>query len=71
MKSKYSEKRINKLAEKANFLGYQLIDLSERYDYRDRKWRTYGLIDRRTGILACAYAVVKDIDKFLDSKQAL
>lgn len=69
MKSKYSEKRINELAEKASSLGYQFIDLSERYDYCDRKYRTYGLIDRRTTKLACAYAVIADIDKFLDSQQ--
>lgn len=65
MKSKYSDKRINELAEKASLLGYELIDLSDRYDYRDRKWKTYGLVDRRTGVLACAYAVLKDIEKFL------
>lgn len=69
MKSKYSQKRIDEVAEKASFLGYQFIDLSDRYDYRDRKYRTFGLVDRRTGILACAYSVLADIEKYLAENQ--
>ena len=30
MKSRYSEKKVNELAEKASALGYQLVNLSER-----------------------------------------
>lgn len=66
MKSKYSEKKTQELAEKASRLGYQLIDLSDRYDYRDRKYKTYGLIDRRNNRLACAYGCFPDIEKFLE-----
>jgi len=65
MKSRYSEKKVNELAEKASALGYQLVNLSERYDYRDRQYETYGLIDRRNQRLACAYALPKDIERFL------
>jgi hypothetical protein len=65
MKYRYSEKTIQKLAEKASFFGYQLIDLSERYDYCDRKYATYGLIDHRNNRLACAYSLIPDIERFL------
>lgn len=52
MKSRYSEKKVNELAEKASALGYQLVNLSERFV-------------SRTGTLACAYSLIKDIEKFL------
>lgn len=68
MKSNYSQKRIDEVSEKASFLGYQLIDLSERYDYRDRKCKTYGLVDRRKEILVCAYSQLEDIEKYLAKK---
>ncbi|MEG4121690.1 hypothetical protein QUA43_29990 [Microcoleus sp. N9_B4] len=68
MKLKYSQKRVDAVAEKASFLGYQLVDLSERYYYRERKYKTYGLVDRRNGILACAYNRLEDIEKYLAEK---
>ena len=68
MKSNYSPKRVNAITEKANFLGYELKDLSSQYPYCDRKCKTYGLIDRRNEILACAYSQLEDIEKYLAEK---
>jgi len=65
MKPTYSEKRVNELIKKASVLGYEFINLSEHHAYRNRKGQTFGLIDRRTGTLACAYSLIKDIEKFL------
>ncbi|TAG98746.1 MAG: hypothetical protein EAZ18_00275 [Oscillatoriales cyanobacterium] len=69
MKSRYSAKRIAEVAAKASLLGYEFINLSQRYDYVDRKYETYGLIDRRNNRLACAYSLLVDIEKFLQKRK--
>ena len=68
MKCKYSAKRIQEVTDKASFLGYEFINLSQRYDYVERKYETYGLVDRRNKILACAYSLLEDIEKFLQKQ---
>ena len=70
MKSRYSSHRIEEVTDKASFLGYEFINLSQRYDYVERKYETYGLIDRRNNRLACAYSLLADIEKFLKQVKA-
>lgn len=48
----------------ANRYGYDLVNISEWPTYRDRKGQTWGLIDRRTGNLACSYSTLSGIKKF-------
>ncbi|PJE45200.1 MAG: hypothetical protein CUR32_00960 [Flavobacterium sp.] len=68
MKSRYSpkRKRIQEIEIKANFLGFDFVDLSEQWPYSERKYKTYGLIDRRSRNLACAYSLLSDIERYLN-----
>lgn len=64
MKSKLPE-----MTELANYYGYDLIDISDRYPYTERRGKTYGLYDRRQPkILACAYSTLPQIKQYLLSQ---
>jgi hypothetical protein len=49
------------LKDTAAYYGYDFVDLSDHPNYRGRKGKTWGLIDRRDGLLWCAYSTKAQI----------
>jgi hypothetical protein len=55
-----------KLADRANHLGYDLLDLTGTPHYRERKGKVWGLLDRRNGKMGCICSTLGRIKKHLE-----
>ena len=48
--------KMSEFRELASFYGYDIKDVSEHPLYKERKGRTYGIVDRRNGVMVATYA---------------
>jgi hypothetical protein len=48
-----------------NYYGYSIEKLNNKSGYQDRKRPVYGVYDRRSGGLMCAYTGTDQISKWL------
>lgn len=59
--------KMKELHELAHYYGYDIQDLSNHPLYQDRKGRTYGITDRRTGQMIATYAAANPkLKQFFD-----
>lgn len=61
---------MKKIEELANYYGYDFIDYTGHPNYKNRKGKAYGLIDRRNRELACVYATKQQIKNYLLENQS-
>lgn len=60
------ELKLEELIAFADRYGYDLVDVSQRYPYNQRKRPALALVDRRDKTYACVYSTKEQIKKFLD-----
>jgi len=57
------------LADSSAFYGFDIINVSADFPYSERKEITWGIRDRRTGLLACTYSTKESLYKFFEQFQ--